>query len=282
MLKSYNENGFFIKKNFISQKKIINIIINFNNIICESLKMNNIDIYKEFNSDVNNYDSIVNIFHENLKKLFNFDKEIYINVVKSIRRTYDIYSLFINDDIKILLKELQINNPSIPTETVLNMDSNSLIINPEYVILPAHQDFTANPSSLDSIVIWIPLTNITNDSFPLQIIRNTHKNGIFEGTLTKNFYEVNNNEIEKLDNKLEDVIMNVGDILIFSQFLIHKTKYTKNYDGLRIAVSYRFDNHDEETFIKRDYPNAYNRVVNRQEPNLGFPSSEYLSNKIFK
>lgn len=275
MIENYYKNGFVIIKNFIKKERIHNILNNFNKIVCNSLIFNKIDIYVNKNNDIET------ILHENLKKLFNYDNKLYLNVVKSMRRTYDVYNLFINNNIKELLKELKINNPSIPTETVMNMDSNSLIINPEYVILPPHQDFTANPSSLDSIVIWIPLTNINNESFPLQIIPKSHKNSIYKGNLTKNFYEVNKEELKKLGN-FEDVIIGKGDILIFSQFLVHKTKYTKEYSGLRIGVSYRFDNHDEDTFIERNYPNKYSRIVQREKPNLNFPSSEYLSEKIFK
>ena len=91
---------------------------------------------------------------------------------------------------------------------------------------PSHQDFCFNFGSKNSITIWIPFQDTGIKEGALKVITGSHKNGLYnqeQGVIT-----------EKLSQSdFIDVSLNSGDILVFSQFLVHKS-------GLNTSGSARF------------------------------------------
>ena len=58
------------------------------------------------------------------------------------------------------------------------------------------------------------------------------------------------------DAAFQAIAAEPGDIVVFSMFLVHRTGAAQG-DGVRWAVSFRYNNLDEPSFIERDYPNPY-------------------------
>ena len=67
----------------------------------------------------------------------------------------------------------------------------------------------------------------------------------------------------------------VGDILLFSAFLIHQSgnNITRN---IRWSVQLRYNNLEEPTFIERGYPMAYIYAPEKELVTPNFPSVEQL------
>jgi hypothetical protein len=66
-----------------------------------------------------------------------------------------------------------------------------------------------------------------------------------------------------------------------SVFTIHRSSLQGKLGNCRLAVSTRFDNGDEPTFVDRGYPTAYVRSVARDQYYPGFPSQQQVD-AVFK
>ena len=112
-----------------------------------------------------------------------------------------------------------------------------------------------NPEIIDSF------SNYPESGFNLN---QDHKKSFF-WTRSRNrvFKKILTQETIGLDNA-NFLEVNKGDIVFLSYFTIHRTSLCGNADRVRIACSTRYDNANEKTFIKRLYPTAYLRTVNRE------------------
>ena len=79
----------------------------------------------------------------------------------------------------------------------------------------------------------------------------------------------------------ESVLVNRGDVVFMSYYTLHRTGIDGFKNNVRIAVSTRYDNADEATFVRRGFPTAYGRLVNRNLVDESFPSDDDIIN-IFK
>jgi ectoine hydroxylase-related dioxygenase (phytanoyl-CoA dioxygenase family) len=142
--------------------------------------------------------------------------------------------------------------------------------------LGAHQDWRSGQGSLDSAVIWFPLVDCNHDLGVLQLVEGSHKKGLmasngvsYEGSLQQDYP----------DELYKEFDLKVGDILIFSALLVHRSgeNTTKN---IRWSVQYRFNNLDESTFIKRGYPHTYDYKPQENLVTPDFPKVDQIT-KIF-
>lgn len=129
----------------------------------------------------------------------------------------------------------------------------------------AYQDFPSVQGSLDGFVIWIPLVDIDENRFPLEVILGSHKNGILPS------FENNGSAWEVKPECYEEsdfipAVCEVGDVVFMSNLTVHRSSQ-KGDDRLRLARSTRYDNTDEKSFIQRCYPSAYIRSVSREQHN---------------
>jgi len=138
--------------------------------------------------------------------------------------------------------------------------------------LDAHQDWRTGQGSLDSAVIWFPMVNAGADLGALQVIPRSHKNGLmaastsgYQGGITA----------ELKDDDFVQTEFEVGDLLIFSAFLVHQSGNNIT-DNIRWSVQLRYNNLAEETFIERGYPMAYIYKPETELVTPDFPTPQQL------
>jgi len=120
---------------------------------------------------------------------------------------------------------------------------------------PPHQDWRSMQGSLDSVVIWVPLTDIDFDGHPVEFAPGSHKLGLLETQPHPATPEVIDHRIK--DEHFTPAFAKVGDAVVFSSFTVHRSREKGDDTRLRMAVSFRYNNIMEHTFIERGYPNPY-------------------------
>lgn len=253
ILKSYKENGFVVVKDIVDKDQIENC----NKTLC---KMSGLD---------NSTDIEIA-----LKNLFVSSKERYLQTLRTFSKSLEIQKLFLNDRLVELVYQLGIAIPTLPTQPVTHATSSELVVDDGYLGISAHQDWPSIQGSLDSIVVWIPFTDIDSNNYPIQILPKSHLNGIREAEIKSNISEISLSDSEI--KSLIDINCNVGDLVVFSTFLIHRTKPIGK--GFRFSASIRYDNALENSFFSRNFPCSYKRIVDR---NLSYKPLKKDINKVF-
>lgn len=258
----YRNNGFVVVKNAFSKDEI-------NNCTNEL-----IEICKKINNDNDNTD-----LETSLKKIFKKNSDLYIQTMRTFSKSMTLQSLFVKDEIKQILSALEISIPIQSTQPVTHITSKELLLDKKKIGIEAHQDWPSIQGSLDSLIVWVPFTKIDQDHYPIQILPCSHLKGLRRSTIKEDGSIIA--LTKKENNNILDVVCEQGDVVIFSTFTIHRTKfYDDEKNGkFRFSVSSRFDNAIEETFINRKFPCAYKRTVERK---ISKPIPQSIIKKFFK
>lgn len=233
----FEENGFLKVNSFFSKQEIENLL--------EKIKKN----YQ------NQFDrlGLKKDFTQNMIDLFNKDFNTFSNCGKHNQHgCIELYQLATNEKLIKKIKELGISRPSLSTRPVVMQNHRQLSLKEVYYRTPPHQDWGSIRGSKNSIVVWIPLMDVTKNEGPVNFIPKSHKSGLLKTKQEEGFATV--------DVKNENFIfeeMKVGDVLFFSTFLIHKSGDILN-DKIRWSCHFRFNDMDEKDFVNRGYHFNYN------------------------
>jgi hypothetical protein len=182
------------------------------------------------------------------------DNAPYVAGLSSAAKLASVYNLFRCKYLLGTVKELGIEIPIIHAP-VLHVMSD-FKIKDGYNGAAAHQDWPSVQGSLNLLTVWIPLTEVTKDNYPLEVIPGSHKQGIRDGRLNGSVLEIDCD-----DKDFIPLECNPGDVVFLSGFTIHRTGKGK---GFRAAVSQRFDNAGDPAYAERGYPCAQKRIVDRE------------------
>lgn len=255
---SYKTDGFYVAKGLLNYNLITQILKSINKTLTDQLRA------------ASHPEEISDTFH-GLKTLHQLDIERYKKVAGALWRKEAVYRLMHDSCItNFLIEKFGWKELFVPGGQVVHIMANELKIPNGYFGLVPHQDFPSVQGSLDGVVVWLPLVDVDKDNFPLEVIPGSHKFGLAPmiGTGTST-WEVDSNWYD--EKQFIPVEVEVGDVVFMSMFTLHRSS-TNGMDGrYRIAISTRFDNADEPTFIDRAYPTAYIRSVHREQFLEGFP-----------
>ena len=185
--------------------------------------------------------------------LSNTNHDLWVAAYDQLRFLPEILSLTEEPIIKEYIKKCGIVSPVVD-EIVIRGD----MPNDDKWLSDIHQDFTYFQGSMNCIAIWIPFQEITNDIGPLNIISSSHKNGVLEQE---------KNSID--DSKFSAVPMKIGDALIFSQFLIHRSGKNRS-DKIRFSLQIRINDLNEKEWAQRKFFFPKRQFV--QPPEVNFPT----------
>lgn len=250
LVQQFNRDGFLIVKNLFD--------VDFIDGVKESIKRNVDDVLIAYNNRPGESLEI------SLTKLFKYDVEKYKKVVSSLWRKIEVYDLLHSPSIrKFLIDTFSWGGVNIPGGQVVHVMGDALRIPGGYHGISAHQDWPSVMGSLDGMVVWVPLQDITEDLFPLEVVPGSHKKGMMK---------LSNNpdapwEVDSTNYSHEDflkVLLKKGDVIFMSYFTLHRSGLSSSKDAIRLACSTRYDNASEKDFIKRCFPTAYLRTVDRK------------------
>lgn len=259
----FNKDGFLILKNFFNQEEIQSIYTEARQLFAIQIKrVLGIDV------DINNKDEFENAMFE----FFDKDFTSFVNTGKQSQHLISMHRLGTDERIISLLKDIGYEFPTIAVRPAMQFNSRYLSKGGSHWRLGAHQDWRTGQGSLDSVVLWFPLVDCNADLGSLQIIPASHTDGLMKAD-TSGYTGSIQEEIE--EEKYVQTEFEVGDLLIFSAFLIHRSgeNITKN---IRWSVQLRYNNIAEATFRERGFPMPY---IYKPEENLvtpNFPQKEQL------
>lgn len=207
-----------------------------------------------------------------LKNLF-LNEERYFSTLRIFSKSLSVQRLLHSKEIISKLNDLGLEQLSTPTLPVLHTTSKELVSSGGYFALEPHQDWPSIVGSLNSVIVWIPLTDVGEYDHPLQVVPGSHLEGVIGGEEGANELVVN-----KTDEDFFTLICSPGDVVVMSTFCVHRTKPVG--DGFRLACSIRYDDMAESDFSNRNYTCAYKRSVDRSLFKKHIPSKKAIS-KIF-
>lgn len=264
LVEQFRQEGFLLLRNFLDKSVVENIYREAREIFAVQIKRVTGRVV-----DINNRDE----FESAMFEFFEKDFTAFRNTGVTVQHSLSLHRFGVSDKIINLLKEVGIEQPVVGARPAMQFNSRFLSKDgSKHWKLDAHQDWRTGQGSLDSTVIWFPMVDAGADLGALQVIPRSHKVGLlasstsgYQGGITANLK----------DEDFVQTEFQVGDLLIFSAFLVHQSgnNTTRN---IRWSVQLRFNNLAEPTFIERGYPMAY---IYKPEPELvtpDFPSVEQL------
>lgn len=120
-----------------------------------------------------------------------------------------------------------------------------------------HQDWPALQSSLNAVTVWIPLDNVDEDDYPVEVVPGSHMLGLLPAKAGAHYSEIDAAGVEFVP-----VYVPRGGALFFSVFTIHRTRTP----GIRprVAFSHRYEDGACDWFVEQGYPSAQSRVIDRK------------------
>lgn len=268
-INKYKEQGFLHIENFIDPSVVNNILLEAKNIFFNQF------IQKNYTSEAKIENIKKEKFNEYLFKIFKEDFEAFQNCGKQVQHLISLHQLSLSDKIVNCLSELGLTNPSISTRPVMFFNHPNLAKKKVYYKVDAHQDWRSMQGSLNSLVIWIPLMDINKELGALKIIPKSHLKGLVTSKIDHGF-----GMVEADSDDFIDVEVKIGDVLIFSSFLIHESGNNVSNEP-RWSCHFRYNDLNEKSFIERGYPHAYLYRPVEELLTKNFPSLSQIS-KIFK
>ena len=264
--KAFRERGFFVSKGLLDQDRLAAINGEIEQLFIAQLR--------RFGLPVDESGSRQS-FYKNAMALLEHDVPAYINTARTTQDLPSVHQMLTSDAIVSLVRSLGVAFPVVSTKASIHLMADDLKVPNGYHKTPPHQDWRSMQGSLDSVVLWIPTTPVTVSSNPLEVVPGSHRLGLLETAPHIMTPTVDDPRIS--DEAFQAVPVEPGDVIVFSSLLVHRTGETG--DGLvRIALSTRFNNALEPTYVERGYvtPYKYSYQLDLITPN--FPTVEQISN----
>ena len=209
-------------------------------------------------------------FDSVLADLFRASMGSYLAAAKLTQYLPSLHRLGADGPVLDLVRALGIDRPVISTRPVVHIVSEDLKVPGGYHRTPPHQDWRSVQGSVDALVAWVPLVPVDARSNALEVAPGSHRLGLLPTVPHPFGTSVSDPRIA--DDAFVPIDVKPGDVVVFSMLLVHRTA-PAGQPGVRWAVSYRYNNLDEPSFIARDFPNPY---VYRPKDGLlveGFPTA---------
>ena len=262
----FRNNGYLIKKtnnieslNYLRQK-LVNFIFLKKPNIRKRIKGNNIlNIF-------NNLHRLIKIGELNSLRIFIID-----NLNKDINFAQNYYN-----SAKEMLEFLVGNELAMQKKINLSIQ----IPNDKDSMLPMHSDIYAGESPFE-VVVWVPLTNVKNNSQSM-FITTPKQNKIINYMITKSKKLTIQQIYKKYKKKFKFIKINYGEILIFSPILLHGNIINKTNET-RISLNCRFKSllspYDVFNKTHRNIPHFFKPLNIKPMTKVGFSFIKKINEK---
>jgi len=237
----YKENGYLILSGFFPEKKISKLSKEAKQILFTQVNYflyGNTYRFPYYETDI--FDLMNNL-------------QLLMWCGKAIQHLPSLHKLGLNKQLFRVLKELGLQWPTISTRPVVFFHHKKLAKSEINYKTPPHQDWASIQQSTNGVVVWLPLMDCTKKAVgPLEVVPKSHLEGCIATKMVESF-----GVVEKY--KDEDFIplpAKEGDIIIFSQFLVHRSGDNRS-NVIRWTANFRYSDLAEADWIKRGYPNYY-------------------------
>ncbi len=268
-LEQFQKDGFYFARGLLNKDEVIAVRESLHQSFRDQLAQLGIDDYGE------------DIFSA-MRTLHDRDILRYRKLAGALWRKIEAFNLMHSGRIqRVLTEDFGWGGVFVPGGQVVHIMAAELKIPDGYFGLVPHQDFPSVQGSLDGVVVWLPLVDVDRDNYPLEVIPGSHLLGLLPSIEnTDSTWEVADPRCRDEDYVPAEVA--VGDVIYMSAFTVHRSSNRGRMGRLRLAMSTRFDNASEPTFVERCYPSAYVRTVHREQYCRDFPSVEQVNGAILK
>jgi phytanoyl-CoA hydroxylase len=265
---SFLSEGYVVARNIVDKAALTSINEEIVELFCIQLRRLGLPIERGNSREA---------FQQNALRLLQADVSTYIATARLTQMLPSVHRLLICDPILDLARELGLAFPVISTRASIHIMSDVLKIPNGYHKSPPHQDWRSMQGSLDSIVLWLPTTPVSAKSHPLEVMPKSHLFGLLDTVDHIMTPTVSDRRVA--ESQYVAVAMEPGDVIAFSSFLVHRT--SEEGDGLtRIALSGRFNNALEQTYVAHGFPTPYKYSYQTDLIVKDFPTTSDLA-KIF-
>ena len=249
----FRENGYFIAKSIISEKKINAVLETIFRIYFKynpSSKLR--DLQEPWNSD---------LFHEEIIKFRKSDPKRFSLLYDSTQTSVSVMELLTSELIAKYSANLldTKNNELCITEGMIRMDAPGDKRN----IAGWHQEISYLRNN--GLVIWIPLSDITPDLGPLQVCPKSHHEGELKVVQNKNLPgDVSTVSVDEVEPEyiakysIMDVEIKKGDVLFFDTELFHRSGVNTS-NRMRFSCQVRHAINTAEDFVPFRETKTYNK-----------------------
>ena len=211
-------------------------------------------------------------FDKSLVALFRTSMESYLGAARLIQYLPALHRLGVSEPMLDLLGRLRIQHPVISTRPVVHIVSDALVVPGGYHRTPVHQDWRSVQGSLDAVTAWLPLVPVVPGQNTLEIVPGSHKRGLLPAVPHPFGNAVEPGQYADAD--FVPIEAAPGDVVLFSMLLVHRTGQADGTgEGVRWAISFRYNNLGEPTFAERNFPNPYIYKPRDDLLTEGFPSA---------
>lgn len=262
----FHSEGFLYLKNFLDKETI--------ELFKENLLSKLAIILKEKNINLNVYEYFdINLL---IKDIVKIDRKILSYLYDGMKGLPMLFQISSSKEILYLSNLLQNGKNPFLIDVNFRID----LPNEEKFAFDWHQDFWYTHTDPNSLVFWIPFTNINEKNGRLKVISLSKTKGkIAEVEAEKNFLTYNGaynlkNDFELDFNDFSDFDMNAGDVLIFKHSVFHKSGVNSSDYYPRFTLQIRYSDYDLPVFkfqnwrygtISRDgssYQNVQDSILN--------------------
>lgn len=251
----FNKNGFVVLKGFYDiDNQIDPILLAIYEIIGICLVKNNIDIdRKPFSRKY---------FDHGYQALIKKDRSIggvIYDAVKQIPAFQRLVSCQKHED---LVKQLRTTNLA----GIASGGSGIRIDNPaeKQYQAPWHQEFPAQLRSLDGLIFWSPLRNLTHELGPVEICPQSHQEGIIpvysdsQESGKSGAYALRLENEEQLIAKYKSTapLANQGDLVLMDWLVLHRSGTNSSAES-RWTMQIRYFNFMDQLGISKDWKGSF-------------------------
>lgn len=212
-------------------------------------------------------------FRDNAVALLRADIPTYIATARLTQMLPSANRLMASEPLVRLARSLGVEVPVISTRVSNHIMADALRIPGGYHKSPPHQDWRSIQGSLDSIVVWAPLTPTGPGRYPLEVVPGSHLLGLLPTAPHIMTPTVDDPRIS--EDLFTPLSVQPGDVVAFSTFLVHRTGEIGD-ELVRIAFSGRFNNAAEETYVAHGFPTPYKYSYQTELIVPDFPTADDL------
>lgn len=215
-------------------------------------------------------------YEQSLFKLFNLHYDAFIGAAKMAQHITAMYRFAFSEKVFSLLLDAGMQYPFAATRPILNFNSRHTSKMEGHYKTPPHQDWRSMQGSLNSVVLWITLTDLPMPLGPVDFIPGSHKWGLLETEEDSWFRHIDDERLT--EDKWTTSELKAGDAVLFSQFLVHRSGNNVT-DNIRWSMQMRYNDALEKTFMERLYPHPFTAYKADQGiVTPGFPTAGQVQN----
>ena len=253
-LKKFNDQGFIIIKS-----KEIRV---FKDNLTSYLSTIILDVVRVLNIEIDTKSLIGKTFSEQMDFIINNERDNSISkILYEIFPSLSPVLAVVNDDLIVnISKDLAVRIPVPSTIPLIRIDRP----NGEHFATMMHQDYWYSMLCDNAIVMWMPLVPITSEMGLIEIIPESHKNGLVafknhDGNEPYTTVDDYTNDAKKPPVKVE-----YDEILIFNKYLLHFSG--KNYSSrARVTLQVRFNDLETMDSITSSFTAVHSTFVKSKQ-----------------